>query len=895
MRCRILVLASLVQIIFCIMFVLFLFFSNSPKTYAFSNNLLQTLPTTPAPTPTPFLGPIFYGRNYILKIFDHNLPRGGFGEDGNNDVVHYDGSLHIAVTPTPFGDPYVPGVYGYDQHLGIDYNLRYQPVLAAASGTVYSAGWADPGDHTKGLGLHLILEHNESYRTYYGHLSSLVYQTGEVVEVEPLNSPDRNRILGISGSTGHVLGSCDMEETPLCGAHLHLETRYNYNGVWTVVNPYGWIGTGTDPWVEPGGGPTSYDLWAVYPAISSGQYPGAASTPLPTPYLNDSRLNLDDSSELFHVYQNCWLEQADPEGYYGGYHWTEMNQTPIPIETPPAPDSVCQVSWEIPDFDGLFGGEYDVFVYVPEFATSLSANYDVVSASGTDYSQAVVVQAAYPLGTPTLTPPAFGGQHTAYIGRYQLDMNGGESIVLGNAGLEMTDGQLVVADMVSLIPANPNHENIYLSTNYAGSLSNQGTPVPFDKQDVLLYNTNLNQWSLVFDGSALGLGGNLDALHVLPDGSFLLSPGLGLPWTITMTVNLTPMPVAVEDWDIVRFVPNAGDPTTGSFFPYFGGAAHGLDTPLYEGIDAIAFAPPPDNRLLLSTTGEYNIFPLPTGDGKDLLAFQLTPVPTGTPEWGVYLDGSAVQLEAGTENISGATVMENGLIYLVPWGDFQSGGMEGTNSDIFFCVPDATAGFPLGCAYDLFGRYWSGPGHQITGQIDAISLLLSPGSLENLLINGSFESGFLGWINEPNQNCEEWEPTSEEVFDGQYSAKAYIVFSNGECDGFDEHLKSSTIHVEAGKKYRISFWGKAGYGATPEARVSGTMQFNNGALLIGLLEHDQTSWQLFSTGEFICPVPEATDFQVSFALQFIDDGASTGTFFIDQVVVEEQTGTCPSQ
>lgn len=52
--------------------------------------VLQSGTLTPEPTPTPFLGHIFYGRNYTLKIFDHDLPlpSGNDNADDNFHVLH---------------------------------------------------------------------------------------------------------------------------------------------------------------------------------------------------------------------------------------------------------------------------------------------------------------------------------------------------------------------------------------------------------------------------------------------------------------------------------------------------------------------------------------------------------------------------------------------------------------------------------------------------------------------------------------------------------------------------------------------------------------------------------------------------------------------------------------
>ncbi|MCA9934030.1 MAG: hypothetical protein H6662_06435 [Ardenticatenaceae bacterium] len=130
-----------------------------------ANPVVQAKPlpqAVPASTPVPFLGPIYYGRQDIWNIFDHNLPWASIVDDGNDDVLHHDGTTYFAgtitpvpgATPTPTGwptpAPYIPDSgYGYDQHGGIDYSLVYEPVLAAADGDVIVADWSDPSNHRK--------------------------------------------------------------------------------------------------------------------------------------------------------------------------------------------------------------------------------------------------------------------------------------------------------------------------------------------------------------------------------------------------------------------------------------------------------------------------------------------------------------------------------------------------------------------------------------------------------------------------------------------------------------------------------------------------------------------------------------------------------------------------
>jgi hypothetical protein len=135
-----------------------------------------------------------------------------------------------AQAPTPFlASPYygppgdgvsrrwIPGV-----HYGIDFVLRYAPVLAAAGGTVYQSEWSNLTCHndgwpgcvgSPGYGLHVRVSHSNGYDTIYGHLSA----AGE--DGRPVR---QGGWVGTSGDTGYSTGP-----------HLHFEVRHN--GV--AVNP----------------------------------------------------------------------------------------------------------------------------------------------------------------------------------------------------------------------------------------------------------------------------------------------------------------------------------------------------------------------------------------------------------------------------------------------------------------------------------------------------------------------------------------------------------------------------------------------------------------------------------------------------------------------------------
>lgn len=166
--------------------------------------------------PDAFLGPIFYGEEVVLRVFDHQYPLWDIDpesdEDGNSFTMHYDGVVRSEDR------------YGYDQHTGIDYALSYKPVLAVASGIAQRAGWASPDNHRGSYGLHVRIEHPNNYTSVYGHLSSLAVTIDQEVTVDTNDLGNRQAIIGISGNTGVVRdgGACpDVEDDPTCGAHLH--------------------------------------------------------------------------------------------------------------------------------------------------------------------------------------------------------------------------------------------------------------------------------------------------------------------------------------------------------------------------------------------------------------------------------------------------------------------------------------------------------------------------------------------------------------------------------------------------------------------------------------------------------------------------------------------------
>jgi murein DD-endopeptidase MepM/ murein hydrolase activator NlpD len=192
-----------------------------------------------AASPSAFLTLPFMGEHYITSIFDHCGPN--YNVSGH--VCRYDGVVASARVGGP--DPGFTAGYAqtpghqdylyYSGHDGYDYGLYYEPVAAAAPGRVMLAGWLVPGCHTCLSGQTVEIDHGNGLMTFYGHMSRISVSKGQYVA--------RGQVLGTSGMTGTATGP-----------HLHFGV-YRMNGE-GPVDPYGWSGSGSDPYARDMG-----DLW----------------------------------------------------------------------------------------------------------------------------------------------------------------------------------------------------------------------------------------------------------------------------------------------------------------------------------------------------------------------------------------------------------------------------------------------------------------------------------------------------------------------------------------------------------------------------------------------------------------------------------------------------------
>ncbi|HUM69777.1 MAG TPA: hypothetical protein PLK31_13140 [Chloroflexota bacterium] len=235
---------------------------------------------------------------------------------------------------------------------------------------------------------------------------------------------------------------------------------------------------------------------------------------------------------------------------------------------------------------------------------------------------------------------------------------------------------------------------LYVSSTSNGTVGG----VSFNDEDILVYDMATGLWSMYFDGSDVGITGDVNAFYLMPDGSILLS--LDAAATVSGLGS-------VDDSDIIRFIPTSlGANTSGIFAWYLVGATVGLTTN-NEDIDAIDFTA--DGRLVISTIGSFSVTGA-SGSGEDLISLD-----TSGSSWTLYFDGSDVGLSNTTsEWINGAwTDHTANQIYLTTAGTFSVSGVSGNGADIFVCTP-ITLGSTTSCT---FSSYWTGSLYGFTGQV----------------------------------------------------------------------------------------------------------------------------------------------------------------------------------
>jgi hypothetical protein len=283
---------------------------------------------------------------------------------------------------------------------------------------------------------------------------------------------------------------------------------------------------------------------------------------------------------------------------------------------------------------------------------------------------------------------------------------------------------VTVTPTKTLTPTPTTTAQLVIKKYYVSSSSDSRVDnIKFDDEDILVYDIATDRWSMLFDGSDVGLGKtDVDAFRVNPDGSILMS--------FVHTVNF-PAPLGkVDDSDIVKFIPTQlGDTTAGSFEMYFDGSDVGLETG-NEDIDAFSFTA--DGRLVVSTYGRVNV-PGVEGRDEDLLVFTATSFGVNTQgTWSLYFDGSDVELTEGGEDVNGVDIDPlTGNLYLVTRGNYvakSNNSISGDYNDIFRCVLQ-TVGDTTVCT---FSSVFNGDAIRFFKRIDTAQIGWGPAAFEQL-------------------------------------------------------------------------------------------------------------------------------------------------------------------
>ena len=285
---------------------------------------------------------------------------------------------------------------------------------------------------------------------------------------------------------------------------------------------------------------------------------------------------------------------------------------------------------------------------------------------------------------------------------YQATVNDDEALcdtTLTNSVAHNTDnpGSMeAIAGADVTVDCTPPNSVLYMSTKASGPVGGLNV----SDEDVIAYNTLTGEWSMVFDGSDMGLSANdVDGVMMMADGSLLLSliakqqiAGIG----------------TVRDSDILHFMPTSlGSNTAGSFALYLDGSDVNLGRGS-EDIDAIAKMMSGD--LLLSTSGNFRV-PGVGGRDEDLVKFMPTGLGVETSgTWEHYFDGSDVSLRSVSEDVDGGWINpETGDIYLTTEGYYSvrnadGSSLSGGSDDIIACAPTS-----LGTSTDcVWSRVWDG-------------------------------------------------------------------------------------------------------------------------------------------------------------------------------------------
>jgi uncharacterized repeat protein (TIGR01451 family) len=248
---------------------------------------------------------------------------------------------------------------------------------------------------------------------------------------------------------------------------------------------------------------------------------------------------------------------------------------------------------------------------------------------------------------------------SGFIGDFQFSYRLGNSAGVDEATVTVRVGQPPVVDPV-----------FYLSSTSGGSVGGIG----FADEDILAFDSSTDTWSMVFDGSDVGVGGSdVDGFAIVDTDPLVVDLSFGAN-------RFLPGIGTVDDSDVVRFVGVGGADTSGTWSLRFDGSDVGLSLAA-EDVDAVSLNGP---NLALSMLGGFRMNGV-SGADEDAVDLTLTQIGSETEGTGVMLfDGSAVGF---SRDLVGLTVAaDGGAIYGAGQGSWRVAGVAGAASDVFKLV-----------------------------------------------------------------------------------------------------------------------------------------------------------------------------------------------------------------
>lgn len=302
-----------------------------------------------------------------------------------------------------------------------------------------------------------------------------------------------------------------------------------------------------------------------------------------------------------------------------------------------------------------------------EFSGSPTSGTNPLLVSFTDLSTGDVTGWSWTFGD--------GGTSTAQSPTHTYTAAGSYDVSLTATGPGGSDG-VTKTGYITVSDPPTGGSLWYMSFTSGTSVPGVGTVAD---EDVVTYDPATGIWERIFDGSDVGVKTDVNALHVLDDGTLVLS--FNAPLTIPGLVG-GPSGESVDDSDLVLFsFTQQGNSTAGSFQFVFDGSDVGM-TSNGEDIDGVYEFP--GGGLGISTVGSAGVTGLSGVRDEDVMLFTATQFgATTSGSFSALFDGSDVGFNnSSSEDLSAVCFDLAGDLLFSTVGNWSASGGAGADEDV---------------------------------------------------------------------------------------------------------------------------------------------------------------------------------------------------------------------